>query len=85
MLRNVFKIISDLFVSHHDYTLFQTGTCKARNEIETKRNETERNEIKRKETKPIETKRNEIKRNETKFFQNEMQRKKMKNSIWHED
>ena len=32
------------------------GTCKVRNEIETKRNETERNEIKR----------NEIKRNETK-------------------
>jgi hypothetical protein len=45
------KIISDLFVSHHDYTLFQTGTCKARNKIETKRNETERNETKSNETK----------------------------------
>ena len=33
------------------------GTCKVRNEIETKRNKTERNEIKRNETKPIETKR----------------------------
>ena len=87
MLRNVFKIISDLFVSHLDYTLFQTGTCKARNEIETKRNETERNEIKRKETKPIETKRNEIKRNETKriFSKTKCNGKKMKNSIWHED
>jgi hypothetical protein len=27
------------------------GTCKVRNEIETKRNETDRNEIKRNETK----------------------------------
>ena len=32
------------------------GTCKVRNEIETKRNETERNEIKRNETKSNETK-----------------------------
>ena len=39
------------------------GTCKVRNEIETKRNETKSNE-----TKPIETKRNEIKRNETKLY-----------------
>jgi septal ring factor EnvC (AmiA/AmiB activator) len=37
------------------------GTCKVRNEIETKRNEANRNE-----TKPIETKRNETDRNETK-------------------
>jgi len=60
------------------------GTCKVRNEIKTERNETKRNQTKRNETdqnetKPIETKRNEIfpKRNVTK--------KKMKNSIWHED
>ena len=39
------------------------GTCKVRNEIETKRNQTERNE-----TKPIETKRNQRNRNETKRF-----------------
>ena len=44
-----------------------SGTCKVRNEIETKRNETERNEIKRIETKPIETRRNEIKRNDVTF------------------
>ena len=43
------------------------GTCKVRNDIETKRNRTKRNEIKQNETKPIETKRNKIKRNETTF------------------
>ena len=37
-----------------------TGTCKLRNEIETKRNETERNE-----TKSNKTKRNDTDRNET--------------------
>ena len=44
------------------------GTCKVRNEIETKRNETDRNETKSNETKWNETKRNEIflKRNVTK-------------------
>ena len=35
--------------------VFLWGTCKVRNEIQTKRNETERNE-----TKPIEMKRNEM-------------------------
>ena len=55
---------------------FIRGTCKVRNEIETKRNRTKRNEIKQNETKPNETKcnetncieknRNEIKQNETK-------------------
>ena len=37
------------------------GTCKVRNEIETKRNETKPNETKRNQTK-----RNQSKRNETK-------------------
>jgi hypothetical protein len=41
------------------------GTCKVRNEIETKRNQSKRNETNRNETKPIET--NETKRNETKI------------------
>jgi hypothetical protein len=36
-----------------------SGTCKVRNEIETKRNEIERNEIKRNETDRNETKSNE--------------------------
>jgi hypothetical protein len=53
------------------------GTCKVRNEIETKRNKTERNEIKRNETKPIETKRI--------FSKTKCNENKMKNSIWHED
>jgi hypothetical protein len=42
------------------------GTCKVRNEIETKRNETKRNETKPNETKRNQTKRNETDRNETK-------------------
>jgi hypothetical protein len=42
------------------------GTCKVRNEIETKRNETEQNETKSNETKRNQSKRNETKRNE--FF-----------------
>jgi hypothetical protein len=36
------------------------GTCKVRNEIETKRNEIKQNETKPNETKPIEIKRNEM-------------------------
>ena len=49
--------------------VFLWGTCKVRNEIQTKRNETERNETKsnktkRNETDPNETKRNVTKRNE---------------------
>ena len=52
------------------FTLVQgsvTGTCKVRNEIETKRNQSKRNETNRNETKPIETKRNQTKRNQTKL------------------
>ena len=41
-----------------------TGTCKVRNEIETKRNETERNQTKSNETKRIFPKRNVTKKNE---------------------
>ena len=41
--------------------LINTGICKVRNEIKTKRNETERNETKSNETK---RKRNKTKRNE---------------------
>jgi hypothetical protein len=37
-----------------------TGTCKVRNEIETKRNQTKPIEAKRNQTKPIETKRNDV-------------------------
>jgi hypothetical protein len=40
------------------------GTCKVRNEIETKRNQLKRNETNRNETKAIETKRNQN-RNQT--------------------
>jgi viroplasmin and RNaseH domain-containing protein len=40
--------------------LSKEGTCKVRNEIETKRNRTKRNEIKQNETKPIEMKRSEM-------------------------
>jgi hypothetical protein len=50
-----------------NWGLILTGTCKVRNEIETKRNETKPNETERNETKS-----NERKRNEMKFFQNEM-------------
>ena len=50
------------------------GTCKMRNEIETKRSEINRNEIHRNETK---SKRNEINRNE--IDQNETKRN---NSKW---
>jgi hypothetical protein len=46
--------------------LLKMGTCKVRNEIETKRNRTKRNETDRNETKSNETKRNRSKRNETK-------------------
>ena len=42
------------------------GTCKVRDEIETKRNETKPNETKRNQTKWNETDRNETKRNPTK-------------------
>ena len=51
------------------------GTCKVRNEIETKRNELKRNEICRNETKSTETKRNLPKRNETKTKRNEIKTK----------
>jgi hypothetical protein len=73
------------------------GTCKVRNEIETKRNETKPNETKRNQTKLNETDRNETKRNQTKrnetkrnetnriFSKTKCNEKKMKNSIWHED
>ena len=51
--------------------VYNTGTYKVRNEIETKRNEINENETKRNETKSTKTKRNETKstkwkRNETK-------------------
>ena len=60
------------------------GTCKVRNEIETRRNEakpneTKRNQTKRNETKPIETKRNKIKLNETKWF---FSKTKCNEKIW---
>ena len=42
-----------------------SGTCKVRDEIETKRNETERNEKKSNEMKRNRSKRNETKSNET--------------------
>ena len=54
-----YKLLYELTVT----SMFNVGTCKVRNEIETKRKRTKRNEIKRNGTKPIETKRNEIKRN----------------------
>ena len=44
-----------------DQTRYKLGTCKMRNEIETKRNETKRNKSKRNALK-----RNEIYRNKTK-------------------
>ena len=47
-----------------DQTRYKLGTCKMRNEIETKRNETKRNEINR----------NEIHRNETKFTETKRNR-----------
>ena len=75
-------------MKNQNKTFMVKGTCKVRNEIETKRNRMKRNEIKRNETKPIETKRNEFKRNETKrneiFPKRNVMKKKMKNSIWHE-
>jgi hypothetical protein len=40
------------------------GTCKVRNEIETKRNRTKRNEIKQNETKQNRSKRNVTNKNE---------------------
>lgn len=57
-----------------------TGTCKVRNEIETKRFMPKRNEIYRNETKPIETKRNLPKRNQTEMKpkRNEMKPKRNK-------
>jgi hypothetical protein len=42
------------------------GTCKVRNEIETKRNEAKPNETKWNQTKQNETDRNETKENQTK-------------------
>ena len=48
-------------------TKLRRGTCKMRNEIETKRNETKRNKSKRNSSK-----RNEIYRNETKSKRNEV-------------
>ena len=47
-------------------SLFNVGTWKVRNEIETKRNETKTNETKSNETKCYRSKRNETKSNETK-------------------
>ena len=47
-----YKLLYELTVT----SLFNVGTCKVRNEIETKRKRTKRNE-----TKPIETKRNQAK------------------------
>jgi hypothetical protein len=52
-------------LTHKYMTWLGMGTCKVRNEIETKRNRTKRNQTKqneteRNETKPIETKRNEM-------------------------
>jgi hypothetical protein len=51
-----FKVLVGTNVSH-----VQTGTCKVRNEIETKRNEMKPNETKRNQTKRNETDRNETK------------------------
>ena len=53
-------------LTHKYMTWLGMGTCKVRNEIETKRNRTKRNEIKQNKTKQNETKRNRSKRNETK-------------------
>jgi hypothetical protein len=55
------------------------GTCKVRNEIETKRNRTKRNETKRNETKrdvAKKTKRNQTKRNETDRYETKCNEKK---------
>ena len=43
------------------------GTCKVRNDIETKRNRTKRNQTKRNETDRNETKQNQTKRNDISF------------------
>jgi len=47
----------------HTNTYF-TGTCKVRNEIETKRNQPKRNEINENETKRNQRNENEMKRNQ---------------------
>jgi hypothetical protein len=47
-----------VFYGTKQQNLKSVGTCKVRNEIETKRNETKPNEIKQNGTKPKETKRN---------------------------
>ena len=63
LIMNLFQIGLLFSLPVHTYLL--TGTCKMRNEIETKRNKSKRNSPKRNEIYRNETKRNWPKRNET--------------------
>ena len=81
---NFTKIVENTSKMKNQNKMFMVkGTCKVRNEIETKRNRMKRNEIKQNETKPNETKRSGSKRNETKCNETKrnVTKKKKRNEI----
>jgi uncharacterized protein YlxW (UPF0749 family) len=61
---------------------FKSGTCKVRNEIETKRNQSKRNQSKRNQSKRNEIDRNETKPNETKRNETKIETKLQNQIKW---